>query len=96
MRLGVLLVPVILLLLPADFFDYGPPVCPSRLLLDVECPGCGLIRGTQHLIHADWQRALEYNPLVLLTTPILMWLWIKNTLWLWRHWRNAQTATSLR
>ncbi|MCX7605764.1 MAG: DUF2752 domain-containing protein [Bacteroidia bacterium] len=77
-RLIILLTPLVLLILPADFFDEGPVICPSRLLLEVECPGCGLTRATQHLIHWDWQTALDFNPLVLLTTPILAWLWVEN------------------
>ncbi|MCS6790660.1 MAG: DUF2752 domain-containing protein [Bacteroidia bacterium] len=82
-RFGVLIAPALLLILPADFFDYGPPICPSRLLLNVECPGCGLTRGTQHLLHLEWEKALDYNPLVLITTPILAWLWVKNLLYLY-------------
>ncbi len=85
LRIGFLLLPGILLLLPADFFDTGPVVCPSRLLLEVECPGCGLTRATQHLLHLDWQTALDYNPLVLLTTPLLLWLWIQNLRTLWAY-----------
>lgn len=77
-RIGFFLLPLLLLLLPADFFDDGPAVCPSQLFLGVECLGCGLTRATQHLLHLDWQIALDYNPLVLLTTPFLAWLWLKN------------------
>ncbi|MCS7189005.1 MAG: DUF2752 domain-containing protein, partial [Bacteroidia bacterium] len=62
-RLIILFTPVVLLFLPADFFDQGPPLCPSRILLDIECPGCGLTRATQHLIHLDWQKAIDYNSL---------------------------------
>lgn len=83
-RMGFLIVPVVLLLLPADFFDYGPPICLSRLLLHVDCPGCGLTRATQHLIHAEWRTALSYNPAVIVTTPILLWLWGQNVRWFWR------------
>ncbi len=85
LRIGFLLLPGVLLLLPADFFDTGLVVCPSRLLLKVECPGCGLTRATQHLLHLDWQTALDYNPLVLLTTPLLLWLWIQNLRTLWAY-----------
>lgn len=90
-RIGFLIAPAVLLLLPADFFDYGPALCPSRLLLNVECPGCGLTRATQHLIHAEWHTALEYNPIVVITTPILIWLWGQNVRWLWRRFRARQT-----
>ncbi|MCX7651352.1 MAG: DUF2752 domain-containing protein, partial [Bacteroidia bacterium] len=56
----------------------------SKLILETDCPGCGLTRGTQHLLHLDWQNALEYNPLVVLTTPLLVWLWFRNMLFIRR------------
>ncbi|MCX8111763.1 MAG: DUF2752 domain-containing protein [Bacteroidia bacterium] len=77
MRTVVAVAPLVLLILPADFFDQGPPLCPSQLLLPMNCPGCGLTRGTQHLLHLDWKQAMEYNPLVVVTTPMLAWLWLK-------------------
>lgn len=86
-RIAFLLLPLILPFLPADFFDYGPPLCPSRVLLDTECPGCGLTRATQHLIHFEWETALDYNPLVVVTTPFLIWLWIGNLRTLHSHWK---------
>jgi hypothetical protein len=93
-RVAILLTPVVLLLLPADFFDQGPVLCPSRLLLEVDCPGCGLTRATQHLLHAEWRTAVEYNPLVLLTTPVLAWLWGKNLLVLYRScWFHRRQTT---
>ncbi|GEM_PF-808624 len=91
-RLGFLIAPVVLLLLPADFFDYGASICLYRRLLQVECPGCGLTRATQHLIHGEWHTALAYNPLVLVTTPILLWLWWQNIRWFWRKGYTRQPA----
>lgn len=91
-RIGFLVAPLVLLLLPADFFDEGPVVCPSRLFLGVECPGCGLTRATQHLVHGEFQVALDYNPLVLITTPVLLWLWVQNARILWRQWRRFALA----
>ncbi|MCX7980918.1 MAG: DUF2752 domain-containing protein [Bacteroidia bacterium] len=95
LRIGFLGAPLILLLLPADFFDEGPVVCPSRLFLGVECPGCGLTRATQHLIHGDWQIALDYNPLVLITTPILLYLWGRNALHLFKSQQRLKKLSVL-
>ena len=55
----LLIVPLVLLILPADFFDNGQSLCLSQLLLEKECPGCGLTRGLQHLGHFDFQTAWE-------------------------------------
>jgi len=40
------------------------PRCPSRLLLGVDCPFCGGLRGTHDLLHGDVSRALDHNLLL--------------------------------
>ncbi|MBC7448560.1 MAG: DUF2752 domain-containing protein [Hymenobacteraceae bacterium] len=65
-----------LLGLPADFFDHhGPTLCLSRLLLDTECPGCGMTRASMHALHLDFATAWHYNRLVVIVLPLLAWLW---------------------
>mgnify|MGYP006270517135 CR=1 FL=1 len=80
----LLLAPVVLWLLPAGFFDHGPAVCPSRVLFDFECLGCGMTRAVMYLHHLDVEQAVYYNPGVLLTYPALVLLWGR---WTWRAWR---------
>lgn len=58
---ALLLGPVVLLLLPADFFNNGPVLCPSKLLFHLDCDGCGLTRGVMHAIHLDFERAISFN-----------------------------------
>jgi hypothetical protein len=38
-----------------------PETCPSRSLLHVECPGCGLTRSFVHLAHGNWCAAWNVN-----------------------------------
>lgn len=64
-----------LLVLPADFFDHGPAICLSRVLLDTECPGCGMTRAAMHALHLDFSAAWSYNRLVVVVLPLLAWLW---------------------
>ena len=52
---GLLLIPLVLIALPADFFDTGQSICLSVVLLDTECYGCGMTRAIQHLVHLDFQ-----------------------------------------
>jgi hypothetical protein len=40
------------------------PRCPSRLLLGLDCPFCGGLRGTQDLLHGDLAGALDHNLLL--------------------------------
>ncbi len=73
---ALLVTPVVLLFLPADYFDTGETLCLSKRLLDIECLGCGLTRGIQHLIHFDFGAAWEFNKLTFFIFPLLVYLWI--------------------
>ena len=68
----LILIPIVLLILPADFFDKGESICLSVSLFDSECYACGLTRAIQHLIHFDFSIAYEYNKLSIIVFPFLM------------------------
>lgn len=40
------------------------PRCPSRLVLGLDCPFCGGLRGTHELLHGDLAGALDHNLLL--------------------------------
>lgn len=69
---------LILLILPKDYFDSGKSVCVSVVLFNKKCYACGLTRATQHFIHLDIKKALEFNKLVIVTLPLLVYLMIKD------------------
>ena len=68
----LLIIPIVLLILPADYFDKGQSVCVSVLLFDKNCYACGMTRAVQHLIHLDFQQASEFNKLSFLILPLLI------------------------
>jgi Protein of unknown function (DUF2752) len=75
--IGILaMVAIVLLILPADYFDHGKPMCLSVLLLDTECYGCGMTRGIQHLIHLDFETAYQYNKLSFVVLPLFAYMTI--------------------
>lgn len=75
--IGYLLVPVVLLLLPANFFDEGQSLCVSKLVAGIDCYGCGMTRAIMHLIHLDFAAAYQFNKLSFLSFPILSFLWLQ-------------------
>lgn len=75
--LFIILVPPVLLLLPADFFDHGRSLCLSQLLFGVECPACGLTRGIMHLIHLDLENAFAYNMMSFIILPLMCVVWVQ-------------------
>lgn len=68
---------LVLLYLPKDYFDTGQSVCVSMLLLNKQCYGCGMTRGIQHLIHLDFERAFAFNKLSFIVLPLFLFLIIK-------------------
>ena len=69
--------PIVLLVLPKDFFDHGPSLCLSQLLFHIECYGCGMTRACMHLIHLDFEEAFAYNMISLVVFPLLCVIWVQ-------------------
>ncbi|MCS6789966.1 MAG: DUF2752 domain-containing protein [Bacteroidia bacterium] len=82
--------------MPASYFDDGPERCYWKVNYGIECPGCGLTRGTQHMLHGEWEIALDYNPLSALVAGGLVGAWLWN-LWslyrIMRSWPSLDTPT---
>lgn len=45
------------------------PQCPSKLLLALDCPGCGSQRAVHQLLNGHLLSALTYNPLFVIYLP---------------------------
>lgn len=68
-RLALILgLAVVFLILSGSF------TCPTRLLLGVPCPGCGMTRATWALLHLDLSEALALHPLSPLLVPLFAWI----------------------
>ena len=85
-------IPIILVSLPASFFDQGQSLCLSVLLLDQECFACGLTRAVQHLVHCEFQAAGQFNKLVVLVFPILTIVWGR---WVYETWKKLRSEKAL-
>jgi hypothetical protein len=46
------------------------PVCPSRALFGLPCPGCGLTRATMAALGGDFAGMLHYHPLAPIMAPL--------------------------
>ncbi|OBG21056.1 hypothetical protein A5764_14680 [Mycobacterium sp. 852002-51057_SCH5723018] len=52
----------------------GPlPVCPTKALLGIDCPGCGSARMLYSLMHGDLVAAARFNALGLVALVLLVW-----------------------
>ena len=67
------------------------PLCPTRAFLGVDCPGCGLLRGTHDLAHGNVAGALDHNVLLVVIVPLAAWQWAR---WLIRAYRGTAPAVT--
>jgi hypothetical protein len=82
---ALLIFPIALWILPADFFDGegGVVVCPSRLFFDFECYGCGMTRAITHLHHGQLEDAVYYNllsPIVYIALVVMWFIWVRSSM----------------
>jgi hypothetical protein len=80
MHFVIALSPLVLILLPKDFFDTGQTVCLSQLLAGIECYACGMTRAVMHFIHLDFETAWMFNKLSFIVVPMLVPMWVKSLL----------------
>ena len=78
-------IPLVLLLLPSDYFDSGNSVCLSILVFGQKCYACGMTRATQHLIHLDIKEAYFFNKLSFIVFPILLVVWFQEIIRIYKR-----------
>jgi Protein of unknown function (DUF2752) len=49
------------------------PVCPTKALLGIDCPGCGSLRMIYSLLHLDVASAVRFNALGVVAVVLLGW-----------------------
>jgi hypothetical protein len=55
------------------------PVCPTKALLGIDCPGCGTLRAVYSLLHLDLGAALRFNALGVVALAVLAAAWVSAT-----------------
>ncbi|OBH48246.1 hypothetical protein A5690_14855 [Mycobacterium intracellulare] len=80
----------------------GPlPVCPTKALLGIDCPGCGSLRMLYSLMHGNVLAAARFNALGLAAVVLLVWAYLAWTyghvvgrrVRSWQHRRFAAAVT---
>ena len=52
------------------------PVCPTKALLGIDCPGCGSLRMLYSLMHGNLMAAATFNALGLAALVLLVWAYL--------------------
>jgi Protein of unknown function (DUF2752) len=77
------------------------PVCPTKALLGLDCPGCGSMRMLYSLMHGNLLAAVKFNAmavvgLVLLVVAYVTWTYgriVGRQILSWQHHRWAAAVT---
>ena len=78
-KLGIIaLLPLSIYLLPRDIILSGKhSICLFKLLFHHECWGCGMTRAFVSIAYLDFEGAWQYNHLVVIVAPLMLYLWSK-------------------
>ena len=70
-------IPILFLVMPTSFFENKRSLCIFKNLFGINCPACGSTRAVSCLAHFNFQKALEYNKLIVVTLRLISYFWIK-------------------
>jgi len=66
------------------------PLCPTKAITGLDCPGCGGLRAVHSVLHGDLRGALDHNAFVVLVVlPVAVVLWAR---WVWHAWRGPEPS----
>ncbi|MEW2478932.1 DUF2752 domain-containing protein [Mycobacterium sp. NPDC049093] len=66
------------------------PTCPTKLLLGIDCPGCGSLRMIYSMLHGDLLAALRFNAVGVIALGLIVWAYLA---WTYGRLRGRQIAS---
>ena len=71
------------------------PKCPTKLLFNIDCPGCGFQRAIHAIIHGEFKRAFSLNPFLFLAAPyaIIAFSYEPNILDVEAYYKNGEKTS---
>ena len=67
--------------------------CPTKVLTHLDCPACGGLRAVHDLTRLDLGAAASSNLLLVLAVPVVLALWLRRVVALWRGGGVARPLT---
>jgi hypothetical protein len=72
-----LAVPLLLWAMPREEIMSGDTICLFSNIIGRECWGCGFTRAAYLAMHGEFSAAWELNRLIVVTLPLLAFLWLR-------------------
>ena len=88
-----------LVVLAALLFWFDPsshgffPKCAFHETTGLMCAGCGATRAVYQLLHGHWVAAFRFNPLLIVSLPLIVWYGARQTV---RYLKNQPCPVNIR
>ena len=79
----ILVLPILLYLVPLDWLNKQHTICLFKNIFGLDCYGCGITRAVLSALHLNFKDAINYNIMVVIVLPLLIYIWIKITMLLY-------------
>jgi hypothetical protein len=76
---------------PREYHFY--PVCFFHKATGLLCPGCGALRAGHQLLNGQVAAAFRFNPVVVVSLPVLGWLGARYG---WQRWKGEAASLGVR
>lgn len=76
----ILVLPILLYLVPLDWLNKQHTICLFKNIFGIDCYGCGITRAVLSGLHFNFEDAINYNIMVVIVLPLLIYIWIRITM----------------
>jgi len=84
-RLFVIMIPFFLYLVPLEWLVKQHTICIYKNITGRDCYGCGITRAVLSVLHFDFEKAFNYNRLIIIVFPLLIYIWIKTIISMYKE-----------
>jgi hypothetical protein len=86
--IAVFIIPFALYFVSLNFLNQQHSICLFKNIFGKECYGCGITRAVISVIQFNFTAAWHYNKLVVAVFPLLLYLWAKYLLQIFKKLRQ--------
>jgi len=84
------LLPFLPFMFSLDELEAKQSVCLFKNLFGIECYGCGITKAIIASVQLDFIRAFNYNKLIVVVMPLILYLWVKEIIKSVKVLKNSQ------
>lgn len=86
-RVIIFIFPVMLYFVPLGWLSKQQTICLIKNIFGIECFGCGITKAVISAIQLKFADAFEYNYLIVVVFPLLVYLWIS---FVWKSFKSLR------